>query len=399
MITLEQARQRIDEAVERLPVTPVRLRQAVGCRVGQNVVAPINVPNFSSSAMDGVAVRSSDLEGEGPWRLPIQAVIAAGQLNQDTLLPGRAVKIMTGAPLMREADTVVPIEDVTVQSGNVLIKERPPTGQFVRPLGDDIVTGELLFREGDVLGPVDVGVLASIGVTEVEAVPSPRIVIISTGAEVVEPGRELGPGQIYDSNVTVLENLLACDGLHASVQSRALPDDTDDLRVKIQECLNNYDVIVSTGGVSMGDFDFVPDAVRGLGGKILFHKVAVKPGKPVLVAQLGNCWFMGLPGNPVSVVAGYHLFVRRVVSRLAGVRSGPRSTWALLADDLKIKGNRECLVGARVEETESGAIVHPVMRQKSGRLSSIRGVNSFIITDGGSRTIPKGNKVYVEWIS
>jgi molybdopterin molybdotransferase len=149
----------------------------------------------------------------------------------------------------------------------------------------------------------------------------------------------------------------------------------------------------------MGDFDFVPDAVRGLGGKILFHKVAVKPGKPVLVAQLGNCWFMGLPGNPVSVVAGYHLFVRRVVSRLAGVRSGPRSTWALLADDLKIKGNRECLVGARVEETESGAIVHPVMRQKSGRLSSIRGVNSFIITDGGSRTIPKGNKVYVEWIS
>jgi len=398
MITLTEARKRIDEAVKRLPPASVPLLKAVGCCVSEDIIAPINVPNFSSSSMDGIALRFSDLKGDGPWRLPIQEVITAGNLSQAALKDMHAIKIMTGAPLIESADTVIPIEDVTVESDRVIIKNRPTRGDFVRSLGDDIVEGQLIFSRDNILNPIDVGVLASIGLTDVKVVPKPAIALLSTGSEIVEPGERLKPGQIYGSNDTVLHAMLAYDRCRLSGQRRLLPDDLDVLCETIRECLEDHDLVISTGGVSMGDFDFIPEAVEKLGGNVLFHKVAVKPGKPIFIAGFNGRWFVGLPGNPVSVVVSYHLYVRRIISRLTGVESKPRSASAILTDDITVEDDRFYFVGARLEETANGIIAVPAVRQMSGRLSSISGINGLIMVEGGPRTISKNARVNVEWI-
>ncbi|MEE9554945.1 MAG: hypothetical protein V3W18_11665 [candidate division Zixibacteria bacterium] len=170
MITLDGALRRIDGAIDELPMVLTPLTGAVGGCLGEDIIAPFNVPDFDNSAMDGIAVRVFDLKGHGPWTLPIQAVIAAGDSINEPLLPKNVVKIMTGAPMLPGADTVIPIEDIQIDDNKAIITERPEKGKFVRPAGDDISKGHQLFRKGDVLGVIDIGALASIGLSEVEVV-------------------------------------------------------------------------------------------------------------------------------------------------------------------------------------------------------------------------------------
>lgn len=396
MITLQEARKRIHKAVKRSQPDLVSLTWAVGCVAAEDIVAPINVPEFPSSAMDGIALRIADLGGDGPWHLPIQSVIAAGDSTQITLKDGYAVKIMTGAPLAKGADAVIPIEDVTIESNQVIIRKRPPLGKFVRPLGNDITSGQILFRKGELLKPADIGVLASVGLTSVMVIPRPRIALISTGSEIVEPGEKLKYGQIYDSNSPTLYSLLTCDRFPVTTRIRVSTNDLEPLYETLQECLENHDLVITTGGVSMGDYDFIPKITKTLGGKILFHKVAVKPGKPTLMADFGGRWLISLPGNPVSAVVGYFLYVRQVISRLSGVHYEPQSSWATLASDMTITGNRYNVIGARLENTGDSLIAYPSSRQESGRLSSIRGISGLIMVEAGARTIKKGSRVLVE---
>jgi len=396
MITLQEARKRIHKAVKRSQPDLVSLTWAVGCVAAEDIAAPINVPEFPSSAMDGIALRIADLGGDGPWRLPIQSVIAAGDSTQVTLKDGYAVKVMTGAPLAKGADAVIPIEDVTIESNQVIIREKPPRGTFVRPLGNDITCGQILFRKGELLKPADIGVLASVGLTNVMVIPRPRIALISTGSEIVEPGEKLKYGQIYDSNSPTLYSLLTCDRFPVTTRIRVSTNDLEPLYETLQECLENHDLVITTGGVSMGDYDFIPKITKTLGGKILFHKVAVKPGKPTLMADFGGRWLISLPGNPVSAVVGYFLYVRQVISRLSGVHYEPQSSWATLASDMTITGNRYNVIGARLENTGDGLFAYPSSRQESGRLSSIRGISGLIMVEAGARTIKKGSRVLVE---
>ncbi|OGC91663.1 MAG: hypothetical protein A2W25_13270 [candidate division Zixibacteria bacterium RBG_16_53_22] len=399
MITLDEAKCFIDNGVTSLKPALLPLLDSVGCALTCDIIAPINVPEFASSAMDGIAFKSMDLNGNGPWKLPIQETIAAGDYSRQPLKSGHAVKIMTGAPLPRGADTIMPVEYVTFVDGWAIFSRNAAGEDHVRPLGDDIKKGQILCKNGDILKPVDLGVLASLGMKDIEVIPRPRIMLLSTGSEVIEPGVQLNPGQIYDSNNVVLRALLARDSHLFNPAKRVMKDDPEIVSAELSDCLEHYDIVITTGGVSMGDFDFIPQVVRKLGGEIVFHKVAIKPGKPVLLARFGSKWLLGLPGNPVSVIAGYHLFARRVIGRLMGQACSPRGRQTVLGCDVSVHGDRLCLVGAKFQECAEGRVISfPSNRQKSNRLSSISGIDGFVFIDGGTKTVPAGSEVYAEWL-
>lgn len=398
MITLREAHKKIEKEVTRLSVSNVPTLRTLGCILAEDIVAPINVPGFVSSAMDGIAFRISDLRGEGPWRMPIQAIISAGDFLQKPLLQGHVVKIMTGAPLLDGADTVIPVEEIQFDSGYVIIKNRPKEGDYVRFSDDDIKKGQKLLDKGTILNPVDIGILTASGISDIKVTPKPNIAIMSTGSEIVELGEKLKPGQIYNSNDAILRALLAYDGNKISNKKRTIYDEPESLSKALQESLAEHDLVITTGGVSMGDYDFIPGEIKKLGGKIIFHKVKIKPGKPVLLAKIGRRWFLGLPGNPVSVVVGYHLFVRRVISRMMGITYRPRSLTAVLGSNLIVTDDRYYIVGAMLEEKKEGIRAYPAIRQMSNRLSSIKGINGFAFVEGGARTISKNTEVYVEWL-
>lgn len=388
----------IEKTVEGLPPRKVRLSNITGCLLAEEIVASTNVPDFPSSAMDGIAIHIDDLKGDGPWRLPVQRIIEAGNADQDALAPGEAVKIMTGAPLPDGADTVVPVELVSFESGYAILKDRPEKGQYARPSGNDIRKGQLLFKKGKILSPIDVAILALLGLTEVKVVPGPKTALISTGSEIVEPGRELKRGQIYDSNYAFLRSILIRDGHHLNEGRRTIEDEPAAISKALEETRAGNDLIITTGAVSAGDFDFIPGEIERLGGEIIFHRVKIKPGKPVLLARLDKSWLVGLPGSPGSVVVCYHLFARRVISRLMGIPYKPKSLMAKLGGDLMVRGDGCMIIGARFEKTSDGVVARPTSGRISNRLSSLKGIDGFIQLEGGSRNVPAGSEVYGEWL-
>lgn len=396
MITLDEALNRIDQAVRRLPPASIGLTGAVDCVAAEDIIAPFNVPEFANSAMDGIALKVSDLHGSGPWRLPIQSVVAAGDSTETGLEEGHACKIMTGAPLLPGADTVIKIEDVTVENDHVIITQKPLEGDFVRPRGDDFALGQTLFRRNDRFKPADMGVLASVGMTAVKVIPRPQVALISTGPELVEPGEKLAYGKIYDSNGVTLASLLAHDRNPASTRLRISSNDFETFRDIIGRAVREHDLVVTTGGVSMGDFDCIPEVAGELGGEILFHKVKIKPGKPTLIAGFEKSWLVSLPGNPVSAAVGYYLYVKRIISRLRGLEYKSKTLRAELGTDLPISGNRFAVIGARLEKRNNHLVAYPSLRQGSGRLSSIRGMDALIMIEGGKRIVPRGDVVRVE---
>lgn len=397
MITLREAQNLINRAIRPLAPVEIPLYEACGCALAEDVVSEIDVPSFANSVMDGIAARLSDLSGTGPWRLKLISTVAAGDSEPISLHAGQAVKIMTGAPVPDGADIVVPVEDIDFERDFAVIRRVDTDTDYIRPAGDDIKAGQRIYASGMKLGPIDIGVLGSIGRTNVLAIPKPRIALFSTGDEIVNVGKKLKRGQIYDSNGPTLRALLRDDGFDIELNASPIPDKRRESERFIDEAFITNDLVITTGAVSVGDFDLIPDEIRNLGGEIIFHKVAIKPGKPVLLARIGTRVFVGLPGNPVGAVVGYHLFVRPVISRMMGADHIPRRSTALLSSDLRVEGNRLCVIGAHLED-DGAVTAQPVKSQKSGRLYSISGINGFILVDGGTRTVRKGSKVTVEWL-
>lgn len=399
MISLNEAIKKINTEVLPLESAKVPISKAVGCRLTETIRSSINVPDFDCSIMDGIAFRYDDLSGCAPWKLPLQTTIAAGDKTVPDLKPGYAAKIMTGAPLPPGADSVRKIEDVEINKAEVIISDKGTKGMFVRPLGDDIKINELLFETGTILTAVDCGILASLGLTEVEVRPFPKITVLSTGTEIIEPGQKRTFGQRYDSNKMTLLTLLQADGYPVKQIDTILPDKITELKETLKNCLSKYDLVITSGGVSMGDFDYIPKVILEIGGSILFHKVRVKPGKPVLIAKLGKSWLVALPGNPVGVVAGYHLHVKRIINRLMNVPHKSNTAQATLKGDINIKGTRFGMIGAFLKNNGNGKVMaQPVSRQDSGRLSSVKGINGFIMLDESKRTVHSGESVTVEWL-
>jgi molybdopterin molybdotransferase len=321
MLTVEEAFRLVMERSSPLPPARRVLGEALGCLLAEDVIADLDSPPFDKALVDGYAVRSADLLGEDRW-LQLGEEITAGRTPTRPLGPREAAAIMTGAPLPPEADAVVMIERTRREGDRVLIDDAAVAPGWNRlRRGREMEAGEVVLRRGERLNPARLGLLASVGRSEVAVIPRPRVAVVPTGDELVEPDRVPGPGQIRNSNVVMLRAL----AVEAGAEAEALPitpDDPDRLAETLRRGME-ADVLVITGGVSAGNRDLVPATLERLGVVRAFHKIRLKPGKPL--------WFgvgpargdapgplvFGLPGNPVSGVVGFLLFVRPALDTLA----------------------------------------------------------------------------------
>jgi molybdopterin molybdotransferase len=312
-------RSRILATVRRLPSETVRFHEAIGRVLFEPVVAHHDVPSFANSAMDGFAVRASDVSTPGAV-LEIVEDVAAGQVAAAAVGEDQAIKIMTGAPMPNGADTVVRVEDTQEDDGKVRIATAPGKGTSVRPPGGDVAAGTTVFEAGTRLTAPHIGVLATLGVVDPVVSRRPRVAVMSTGDELVPAETaQLEPGLIRDSNRPMLLALVAEAGAEAVDMGR-IPDDADTLRAALGQAAAEADVIVTSGGVSMGEFDVTKLVLRDE-AEVDFFPVAMKPGKPQGFGTVGGTPFFGLPGNPVSVLVSFEQFVRPALLAMQGARA------------------------------------------------------------------------------
>ncbi len=395
MIAVADARARILAQVERATAPETRpLRGALGRVLACDVRAPFDVPPADNSAVDGYAVRAADLRPGGSARFRVVGDLPAGGVFAGAIGRGEALRIMTGAPMPPGADTVVPKELATEAPGEVELRA-VDAGANVRARGEDVRAGDVVLRAGSVLRPQDLGLLASLGFPEARVHRLPRVALLSTGDEVVEPGQPRQPGQIYDANRFALAGMVEAAGAEA-LDLGIVPDVEDLLRARLAAAAGQADVVLTSGGVSVGDYDLVKRVLAELGG-IDFWQVAMQPGRPLAVGRIGAAQFFGLPGNPVASVLCFHLFVRPALWKLGGrSRLDPECLTARAVEPMRKKvGRREFKRGV-LRFTEHGFEVATTGPQGSGILSSMVAANCLIILEELRGDVEPGEPVLVE---
>ena len=334
MISLEEARIRINRDVVVLPAVDVPIASARDMVLAETVTASEAIPPFANTAMDGFAVRAVDTKGatkDSPLTLPVAATIPAGGVAPRALEPGEAMRIMTGAPMPEGADAVIMVELTRPAGFDVLVLDEVPPGNHVRGAGDDIMAGTEVFHPGTVLSPGHLGVLASIGRETVEVYRRPRVGVMSTGDELVEGPEPLQPGQIRDSNRLTLLSLVAEAGFHP-VDLGLIRDNERAIRDALKNGVEQTDAVITSGGVSMGDYDLVKAVLTEL-GDFNWMQVAIKPAKPLAFGVMSNTPVFGLPGNPVSSMVSFELFARPALRRMMGRLDADRPTITAIADE------------------------------------------------------------------
>ncbi len=319
MRTVEEHAQVIAGLLSPTPVTPVPLLRCTGLALAEDLLAPIDLPPFANSAMDGYAVRAADI-GALPVTLPVSQDVPAGRTDTAALQPGTAARIMTGAPLPPGADVIVQVERTDGGSEAVRIDSAPAPGVHVRTPGEDVRAGTVVLPAGTVIGPPQIGVAAALGLATLPVRRALRVLVISTGSELVEPGRPLGPGQIYESNAPMLAAAIAAVGAEASIE-HFVADDVTHLLTALARAATDSDLVVTSGGVSAGAYEVVKDALTGRG--IEFAKVAMQPGMPqgagrFAVTSDRSVPIVTLPGNPVSAYVSFEVFLRPAIRAAMG---------------------------------------------------------------------------------
>lgn len=395
MRPVEEVRAQILGTVRPTGVETVDLSGALGRVLAADVVAPHDVPSFSNSAMDGFAVRAADVSAPGAV-LEIVEDVAAGQTADLPVGAGQAIKIMTGAPMPEGADTVIRVEDTSEDSGKVTIETSPALGTSVRPPGGDVSAGTTVFTSGTRVSPAHVGVLATIGVAHPTVARRPRVAVMSTGDELVPADTvDLEPGKIRDSNRPMLLGLVADAGAEAIDMGR-IPDDADSLRAALGQAAVEADAIVTSGGVSMGEFD-VTKAVLRDEASVEFYPVAMKPGKPQGFGTVGGTPFFGLPGNPVSVLVSFEQFVRPALLAMQGARAllRPRVT-GIAGEDLESDPAKEEFIRVRFLSDGFPPIVARTGGQGSHVLSGAANADAFAVLAVGDGQVGEGETVALE---
>lgn len=304
------------------------LVEATGRVLAEDAQAETPLPPFDASAMDGYAVSTADLRGQGPWRLPIAGRVVAGRGGEVRLPRGAAIRIFTGAPVPPGADAVVMQEHVKSDGVSILVSVAPRAGSNIRRLGEDFALGQRVLRAGSVVGAREAAALAAIGKATVSVRRRLRVSILSTGSELAEPGVPLAPGQIWNSNRFALRAALATPWVVLR-DLGALPDDPASLTAALRDAARTSDMIVSTGGVSVGEEDHMAAALSTAGGTAEVLRVAMKPGKPLLLGQIGAALYLGLPGNPVAAFVSWTVFGAQFAAAMAGIaETAPRSILA-----------------------------------------------------------------------
>lgn len=375
------------------------LLEALALPLCEDVHSPTDLPRFTNSAMDGYAVRAADLDGatgEQPVSLPVVAEAAAGSSKPYAITPGTAVRIMTGAPLPSGADTVVPVELTDGGTATVAIYAPRERGQHVRLAGEDVTEGELVIEEGTVLGSREMGLLASLGKAQVRARPRPRVVILSTGSELREPGEDLDYDSIYDGNSYLLAAAARSLGAIA-YRVGVVPDNPHEFSNLLSDQLVRADMVVTSGGVSKGSYDVVKEALAEL-GSVEFCEVAMHPGKPQGFGLVGEeeTPIFTLPGNPVSAYVSFEVFVVPALRRMMGLLPYRRPVvHAALGSDLRSPEGKQQYVRATFEVSHRGATVTPVGGSGSHMIGGLAQANALIVVGEDETALNMGDTAKV----
>jgi molybdopterin molybdotransferase len=388
LLTIEQALDQVLARVSPLDTERVPIAAAAGRVLAEPALAAVDLPPFPSSAMDGFAVRSRDT----PGRLPVVARIAAGRPAGRELGSGEAMAIATGGVVPARSDAVVPIEYVVDHDNEVEIPDPVEPGSNVRPRGGDVRRGAVVVPAGTRLGAAQIGALAAAGIGEVACGRVPRAAVLATGTELRPPGSELGPGEVYEANASMLAAALRSAG--AEVEPLApVADDRDAHSAALERGLE-ADVLITSGGVSVGPHDLVRSVARDLGVAEVFWGVSVKPGKPLAFGVRGRTLVFGLPGNPVSSLVSFELFVRPAVLALQGLADPrPRFEMGRLGRAMRQNPVRDELVRARLLAGEDGAVLEPLTGQDSHMIARAAGADALARLPAGEGELPAGAAV------
>jgi molybdopterin molybdotransferase len=387
-MTLEDALAAVLARVRRLPEELVTLERAAGRILAAPARALVDLPPFASSAMDGYAVRAVDT----PGRLPVAVRIAAGHPSPRPLGAGEAMGIATGGVVPEGADAVIPHEDVGEEENAVEISAPVVIGANVRPQGGDVSAGSIVVGAGALLGSTQLGALAAAGVADVSCAKRPRAAVLTTGSELRRPGQELRPGEVYEANGIMLEAELAAVGAQVE-RLEAVADDEDAHRAALERGLE-ADVLVTSGGVSVGPHDLVRRIAGELGVEEVFWGVSVKPGKPVAFGVRRGSLVFGLPGNPVSSLVTCRLLVVPALLALQGL-SDPRPPFqpGRLVSPLRPDARRAELVRARADVDESGVLLDPLRGRESHMIARAAEADALVLVPPGDHELPAGSIV------
>jgi molybdopterin molybdotransferase len=394
MISVEEALTRILAEISPLSVTHIALADALGLVLAEDVVAQEDIPPFHNSAMDGFALQSSNSQphdGEPP-RLRIIGEVAAGYVTEQKVVEGTAMRIMTGAPVPAGADAVIQVELTRSEGPHspwVEILETVPPGNNVRPAGEDMHKGQTVLVRGSEIGPWEIGVLATLGWARVPVIRRPHVAILGTGDEVIDVHEALQPGKIRNSNSYLLEAAVRQAGAvpHRLGVAR---DTVGSLREKFAEAMQ-HDLILTSGGVSVGDFDLVKNIMTEQ-GEMHFWRINMRPGKPVAFGHIGKIPLLGLPGNPVSAAVTFELFGRPVIRKMLGhTRLVRPQVDVIVADGVSDRAMRRHYVRARVEWRDGHFVAHTTGNQGSNIMTSLLNANALVIVPEGGVEVHPGD--------
>lgn len=397
ILKLEQALARIERSIKPIQsIEQVSLRGALDRVLAQDVTSPMHVPPYDNSAMDGYAVNRSDLPFAGEARLKKVATVMAGAPYEGEIRSGECARIMTGAKIPRGTDTVIMQEHVKVAGDVITIFTSHKPGENVRRAGEDIAAGDSVLKAGRKLTPADIGLLASLGIPEVMVRRRIRVAFFSTGDELKPLGSVLLEGQIYDSNRYTLFGMLTHFGADV-LDMGAVPDDRLATEVAFTMAAANADVLITTGGVSVGEADYVKETLEKR-GDVEFWKLAIKPGKPLTFGRIENCWFFGLPGNPVSAMVTFYHLVLPGLRRLSGQEVfGDVAVKVPCASRLKKTPGRMDFQRGILQKDAAGAlVVKTTGNQGSHVLSSMSKANCFIVLPLEWGDVEPGTEVDVQ---
>ncbi len=399
MIPVVEALNIVESTAKILSPAEVSLEDALGYAAAEDILSDVDIPPFDNSAMDGYAVLAADtadagVDFEDPVVLDVVDDIPAGKKPEKSIGPGQAARIMTGAMVPEGADAIVMVEDTESADSTVVVHNRAKPADHIRRSGSDISRGDTVLPKGSVIRPAAMGVLASINKTTVPVITKPKVAYLTTGDELVEPGEELAPGKIRNANRYSLLGMLRESGADFEYTGTA-GDTKESIREAVKKCFT-ADVIITTGAVSVGQYDYVEEALVELGMTARFWKVAQKPGKPLLFGAIGESIFFGLPGNPVSVMVTCFVYVLPALRKMMGIEEfRNRKVNAILGGDFTMDGKRTNF--ARGGYTIKDGVYHASAfeRQGSGMLSTMNDADCLLIFPAGKKQFPAGSIVEI----
>jgi len=395
---VNQARKYIREYLS--PVSEkenITLHSALGRVLAEDIISESNVPNHDNSAMDGYAFNANDVAKTGGNRLHIIGTAFAGNAFEGVIAQGKCVRIMTGAVLPKGADTVIAQERVTISEESISFSETPKQGMNVRYAGEDLKIGQVVLGAGHVIKAADLGLLASLGVGQINVYRKLRVAFFSTGDELVSIGQVLKTGQVYDSNRYTLYGMLTRLGVEV-IDMGVVGDNPEMLEQTLVNAAAAADVIITSGGVSVGAADFMKELLAKM-GQVVFWKIAMKPGRPLAYGKVGQAHYFGLPGNPVAVMVTFYQFVREAMLYLMGQSSPtplPLLNVSCTEEIRKLKGRTEFQRGILFTDDDGIWKVKPTGNQGSGILSSMSAANCFIVLHEDTGNLEAGATVQVQ---